>query len=677
MKTQTPDRKMGTPETFLTAGVAGHLDHGKTSLVRCLTGVDTDRLKEEKRRGLTIEPGVASLQLPSGRPIALVDVPGHRGFLKNTVRGLSNVDLAVLVVAADDGVMAQTRDHLEVLRFLEAKSGIVVISKADLVDGETLELAEMEIREILDGSFLEGKPLIPFSAAKGTGLDQILHAMESEAGCVEGKTHQAPFRLWVDQVRSFSDFGTVVSGTVLSGCIRRDAEVDLLPSGKQAKVSFIEAHHQRVDQAVAGQRIGVNLQGIASDEVSLGTVVAEPGYLRPARFINAELSLVPTARRPLRNRQRVKLYIGTCCTTALLVMMEADKLHPGQTALVQFRLSNPLAVLPRDPFVISPLNLHSIAGGGRILEIPQEKFRVSKARRTLDYLQPLQQDDVKTILQFYFSKFAGRPVTVEEIACSTGFSAESIQAAIRSRMRKGKLIHLEGRGYFDGNYYARLKGRLVDVTKKILLRDPCMSAASRDEMRLQLDPELDEAPFQLMLSELCAEGKLTKTEAGYRIPNFVVRHPAQLEKLMDKVIEFARSQGYGTFSVGTYWKLHGDGFAFKDVEKIVDRLEAQKKLIRLRDDRFITTEAMQEIQQKVKELILRKGSFSIHDSREILGYGRTRAIAIFDYLDSIGLTRRVGDNHVLAQGHGAMRNTGHMQPGAAPKTSSIDQGLRA
>ncbi len=634
-------------DKFITVGVAGHVDHGKTSLVRCLTGIDTDRLKEEKRRGLSIEPSVAPLQLPSGSQIALVDVPGHSDFLKNTIRGLSSVDTAILVVAADDGVMPQTKDHLEVLKFLKAKGGFIVLSKADVVDLETLELAEMEIREIVEGSFPEAKPVIPFSALDGRGLHDILLAMEGEAERVAGKALEDPFRLWIDQVRSFPGFGTVASGTVLSGSIRRDDIVELLPSGKQAKVRFIEVHHQRVEQAVAGQRVGINLHGISLQEISLGTVLAAPGVLSPASLLNAELSLLPTARRPILNRQRVKLCLGTYYTTALLVMMENERLHPGETALVQLRLQEPLAVLPRDPFVISPMNLHCVIGGGKILETPKEKFRATKSEKTLAYLQPLQRGDVKSVISLYFAKFSNRPVTAEEISSATGFPMERIQEAIKSRMRTGKLLHLDGRAYFDRGRYEVLKRQLVDITRNVLLQDAFKSAASSDEIRFRLDPTLNDELFAQMLSELCKEGKFARTEKGYRILNFVVKPSLSREKLIEQLVEFAKKQGCGTFSAGTFWKHHGESIDHREIEKVLDHLHAQKKLIRLNDDRFLTVEALQEIKEKVRALILRKGSLTIQDSWEILGYGRSRAIAVFEYLDTMGLTSRVGDKRVL------------------------------
>lgn len=634
-------------EKFVTVGIAGHVDHGKTSLVRCLTGIDTDRLKEEKRRGLSIEPGIAPLTLPSGKRIALVDVPGHSDFLKNTIRGLSGVDLAVLVVAADDGVMPQTRDHLEVLNFLKAKGGFTVLGKADLVDDETLELAEMEVRDVLEGSFLQGKPVVPFSAVNAAGTDRILQVMETEVDRATGKLSHAPFRLWIDQVRSYSGFGTVVSGTVLSGTIMRDDTVVLLPSGKETKVRFIEVHHQRVEHAAAGQRVGLNLQNLALQDVSLGNALAAPGLLHPSNLLNAELSLLPTARRPMVNHQRIKLYIGTCCVVAQVVMMETGRILPGETGLVQFRLQGALAVLPKDPFVVSPLNLHSVIGGGKILEAPREKFRAAKAEKTLEYLKPLQGDDVKAIINLYFGKFPSRPVTVEEIVFSTGFSVDKVQSAINSRVRSGKLLDLESRGYFEAGRYESLKTRLMQVTKTILSKGTFRTAAGAEEIRFRLDPNLDDVPFERMLRELCAEGELTKHPEGYRIPGLVVKPSLQREKLVRSLDEFAKKQRFATFSAGTFWKAHGGDFSFREIEKILDHLHAKKKLIRLSDDRFITPEAIQEIQERVKELILRKGSLSVNDSRQILGYGRTRAIPVLDYLDSIGLTRRVGDERVL------------------------------
>jgi len=438
-----------------------------------------------------------------------------------------------------------------------------------------------------------------------------------------------------------------VSGTVLSGSVQRDDTVELIPWGKEAKVRFVEVHHQRVEQALAAQRVGLNLQNIPPREVGVGTVLAAPGTLRTASLLNAELSLLPTVRRPIRNRQRIKVYVGTHCSTALLVTLEQELLHAGETGLVQLRLQESLAVLPGDPFVISPMNVHCVIGGGKILETSREKFRTAKAEKTLAYLQLLQTEDVKSIVRLYLSRFPNRPVPAEEVASATGFPTEAIQTVIKSMLRAGKLLHFEDRGYFDKGRYEALKIQVTNITGKILSKGAFKITASTDEIRFRLDPNLDDAPFQRMLHELCGEGKLVKADAGYRLPMLAATPVLQRGRLARMLTEFTKKQHYATFSAGTFWELYGDGISFREVKKIIDHLHAEKKLVRLNDGRYMATEAMQEIQEKVKELILRRGSLSIQDSREILGYGRTRAVPVLDYLDSIGLTCRMGEVRVL------------------------------
>jgi selenocysteine-specific elongation factor len=632
----------------ITAGVAGHVDHGKTSLVLRLTGTDTDRLKEEKRRGLSIEPGVAPLVLPSGRGLVLVDVPGHSDFLKNSIRGLAGVDMAVLVVAADDGVMPQTFNHLEVLRHSKARTGLVVLSKADLVDAETLELAALEIQEVVKGTFLEGRPVVPFSAADGRGLDDVVQALEAESARAEGKSLQSPFRFWIDQVRSFPGFGTVVSGTVLSGSIARDETVQLFPSGKEVKVRFLEVHHERVAQAQAGQRVGINLHKTGLREVEPGMVLAAPGTLATAWLLNTEFTVSRRAPAPLLDRQRVKFYLGTGMTQALAVTMEQPRLDRGETGLVQFRFSKPFAALPKDPFVISPMNLHTIIGGGTILEQATEKVRAVKVLRIVHHLQPLQRGDMKSIVDSFLLKFASRPLTIAEIARSTGFSEESIEREVAGRMRAGELLNLGLRGFFARERYEVLKEQLADTARKILSRDAFKTAAALEELKRGLDPSLDDGLLQRLAADLCRERRLEKAEGGYRVPHLVVSLSSEREKLASRLLEYARGLGYTTFAAGTFCKIHGKSFDQRQIQKLLDYLHGQNRLIGLNDGRFLTLEAMEEIREKVRDTIVRKGTLTLLDSKEILGYGRTRGIAVLEYLDSIGLTRRENDARVLA-----------------------------
>jgi selenocysteine-specific elongation factor len=359
---------------FVTFGVAGHVDHGKTTLVRWLTGIDTDRMKEEKRRGVSIEAGIAPWINEQGLSVSLVDVPGHTDFLGNTVKGLCAVDFAMLVVAADDGVMPQTVEHLAALSFFGAKSGFVVLSKTDLVDDETLDLAEMEIRDAVKGSFLEGKSVIRFSAIEGKGSDKILEEARRQAESMDGRSGEGPFRMWIDRTTRINGFGTVVSGTVISGFLRMDETVRILPGGMKARVRFLESHGQRIGLASVGQRIGINLHRTAIEDVGRGKVLTREESVEPIRMINAEAVVVTGSDEPLRSGMRVKVFIGTSVTSALSVVFGTGVIKPGERGLVQFRFDTLVPAKPGDGFVVSLMNRNRIIGGGKILETTFEKF---------------------------------------------------------------------------------------------------------------------------------------------------------------------------------------------------------------------------------------------------------------------------------------------------------------
>ncbi len=307
---------------YITIGVVGHVDHGKTSFVRQITGIDTDRHPEEKRRGLSLEPGIACWPRPDGSVAAFVDVPGHRDFLKNTVRGLQGVDLAVLMVAADDGVMPQTREHLDILTFSQVRDGIVVLSKADCVDSETLELAELEVMELTAGTFLEGKPVVRFSAINGSGRDEAIVALDSTRAKIKKTRPEKPFRLWIDQVRGFPGVGTVVSGTVLSGATKVNDEVQVLPGKILTRIRSLEEHGRKIESAGAGQRIGLNLHRLRPAEIFRGMCLVHPGMYPMTNRFNCELRTLRHTGEIIKDRQKVKLYLGTSVHNATVKFIE-------------------------------------------------------------------------------------------------------------------------------------------------------------------------------------------------------------------------------------------------------------------------------------------------------------------------------------------------------------------
>lgn len=634
-------------EKHITIGIAGHVDHGKTSLVRCLTGMDTDRLLEEKRRGLSIESGIAPMALSSGERVALMDVPGHTDFLKNTIRGLSNVDAAVLVVAADDGVMPQTREHFEILRFFGAETGFVVLSKADLVDAETLELAELEVRELLGGSFLETSPIIPFSEVDRRGLDEVRARIEWLVKTSQEKDVHAPFRLWIDQVRSFPGYGTVISGTILSGKLLRGDALHLLPAGTKTSARSLEIHHQYAEEASAGQRVGINLHKVPLKDVERGMVLAEPGTAQSSDSLNVDLKVLPYVSKPIRSRQRVKIYLGTSVTSTLVVLMDREQLEPGESGLAQFRLMKPIGALPGDAFVVCPLNIQTIIAGGKVLEISHQKYRKARASMMISCLKALQNNNPGEYVIQTLKSNPYRLARASELARDTVFSVKEIEAVIAEMAGNGDVLSFKDSGFFAKEAYQKLKENIYEATERILKEDPLKTNVKANEIRFQVAPSLDGLVFQSILDELCSDGKLIKKDGGVKVPNLSTGLSEARDRLIGMLLDYAQESGLVPFSADTFWKLHRKQLNKNEIQRLLDYLHGQGRLIRLNNRRFIAPRAMEQIKMRAKAVIKRNGVLAIGDCKEVLGYGRTVGIPVFEYLDSIGFTRRQGDTRTL------------------------------
>ncbi|SPD75309.1 Selenocysteine-specific elongation factor SelB [uncultured Desulfobacterium sp.] len=647
LRTMKDGEGISNMEKHITIGVAGHVDHGKTAFVKCLTGIDTSRLQEEKRRGLSIESGIAPLKLPSGSQVAMVDVPGHTDFLKNTIRGLSSVDMAVLLVAADDGVMPQTVEHLRILDFFGVKGGFVVLSKADLVDNETLELAELETREILEGTFLEGTRVIPFSAIDRRGMQETLFHIEQETKRITVKNIQSPFRLWIDQVKSFAGYGTVVNGTIFSGVIKHNDSLILLPAGITTKARFLEVHHRQVAQAVAGQRAGVNLQNVPLKDVTRGMLLAEPGTINTTYLINVELQVLQGNKDPVKNRQRVMLYLGTSVTNTLVILIDKEKLKPGEKGLAQFRLLKPVAGLPRAPFVICLLNTQTVIGGGMVLEISEEKYRPAKAGTVIPRLNALKENNLKQFIEYALKSNPSRFIETSVLARSTGFQAHEIEAVIQGKVKIGELLSFKTSGVFDKRLYERIKADIQKFVEKSLHEDPLISGVKAMEIKKQLAPGIDELIFQGMLKELCDEEKLTRLDGGYRTQNVSLDLPPELSQLETLVLDYAKKSGIITFSADTIQNLQKKKLDKNKIEKLLRYLHFQEKLVHIFDGNYLSVQAFEEIKVKVAKVILQRGIFTIPDMKRIFGYTRSEGLPVLDYLDTIGFTRRKENGRIL------------------------------
>src|SRR5512136_2549864 len=356
-------------------GTAGHIDHGKTSLVKALTGVNTDRLKEEKERGITIELGFTFLDLPSGVRLGIIDVPGHEKFVKHMVAGAWGIDLVALVIAADEGVMPQTREHLDICKLLRVKKGLVVLTKIDLVDRELSEMVKEEVSEIVQDTFLRDAPILTVSSVTGEGIPQLLSTLDDLSQEIRERSSDGLFRLPIDRVFVMKGFGTVVTGTMISGSLTLGETVQVLPSGVEGKVRSLQVYGQSVEKAVAGERAVVNLQGIESSVVERGEVPTRPNTLKPTQLIDVYLESLPAAPRPLKHRTMQRFHIGTTLTNASMFLLDREELAPGQSGFVQLRLERPVVALPQDHFVIRGSSAIQTIGGGVVLDSHPEKHK--------------------------------------------------------------------------------------------------------------------------------------------------------------------------------------------------------------------------------------------------------------------------------------------------------------
>ncbi|MCJ7829902.1 MAG: selenocysteine-specific translation elongation factor, partial [Desulfobacterales bacterium] len=420
-------------------GTAGHIDHGKTSLIRSLTGIDTDRLKEEKLRGITIELGFASMDLPSGQHVGIVDVPGHEKFVKNMVAGATGIDIVAMVIAADEGVMPQTREHMEICTLLGIRHGFVVLSKVDLVDEEWRELVEQDIGEFVQGSFLEEAPVIPFSAVTGQGIPEFTQALEELCPKVPERSTAGLFRLPVDRVFTMKGFGTVITGTLISGRVRVGDTITVYPSGKTSKVRGVLVHNQSVEAAEAGMRTAINFQGLDKSTVNRGEVVALPGTLKPSYMLDLSLHFLASNPKPAKNRQRVRFHAGTSEILGNLILLDREELQPGERAVVQVRLDAPATCVRDDRYVIRSYSPVRTIGGGWVLNpIPPKHKRLKP--ETVEGLSRLAEQDPEALIAYHLEAAGYEGLLLSDLKIMTNLPEKRLESTLQGLLSQRSVL---------------------------------------------------------------------------------------------------------------------------------------------------------------------------------------------------------------------------------------------
>ncbi|MDI3316095.1 MAG: selenocysteine-specific translation elongation factor [Bacillota bacterium] len=630
----------------LIIGTAGHVDHGKSTLIRALTGTDPDRLPEEKRRGLTIDLGFGHLRLPSGREAGIVDVPGHERFVKNMVAGASGMDLVLLVVAADEGVMPQTEEHLDILQLLGVRRGLLVVTKVDLVDREWLDLVDEEVREAVRGTFLEGAPLVHVSSLTGEGLEELLATVEQVAAGTPPRPATGPARLPVDRVFTMAGFGTVVTGTLASGRVRLEERLELLPSGRPLRVRGIQVHNRPVEEATAGHRVALNIS-LDRDEVVRGDVVATPGVFRASLGFSGHLELLGRLARPLANGARVRLHAGTRESLGRIVLLDRDELRPGERAPVYFRSETPLVVARGDRFVIRSYSPARAIGGGDVID-PVRRVRRGD-RAGLERLERLARGDRVEVLRSFLDD--PRPWSLEELARAVEARPAELGPLLEGLARRGEASQAAEGVWLGRNAEEALLERLAARLRQHLEANPLRHGLPREELRQALLPDLSPRAFGQLLERWAAGGRL-------RLRGELVQ-PAGWEPRLSPAAAGAAARVEEALRTRPFDPPDPQGLELPrgapPLAEVLRYLQESGRIERAGTFWFHRS-AVEEAVRRVREHFLREPRLTLAQLRDLLGTTRKYAVPLAERLDELGVTRRAGDDRVPGPAGGTRRS---------------------
>ncbi len=628
-------------------GTAGHIDHGKSSLIRALTNIETDRLKEEKARGITIELGFAYFDLPSGRRAGIVDVPGHERFIKNMLAGASGIDIVILVVAADEGVMPQTKEHLNILSLLQTQTGIVAVTKIDMVDPEWLELMIDDIASQLQGTFLENAPIIPVSAVTREGIPQLVDKIDELTAQVKSRDDHLPFRYPIDRVFSITGFGTVVTGTLISGQVRVGDKVEIYPQKLETRVRSLQVHGQQVETAYAGQRVAMNLAGVQVSDLERGNVLAAPGLLRTTLMLDVRLELLPDAEKPLANRDRLRLYTGTSEVLCRAVLLDTDYLFPGESALVQLRLEEPVAVMTGDRFVVRTYSPMYTVGGGTILDAHPKKRRRFRAEGLQELKLRESGGDLQILNQTLLNYSEQFPAETELFRL-TGRPAEQMSEALERLQEEDLALSVVADGithYLHAEHLQQLAERAREAVLAYHKRFPLRPGMPKEELRSRISRQANPKLFNSLITLITNEADLEVRGDVVAAHDWQVDFSGPYARMRERVLA---QLGAAPFTPPDIDELATE--LNETPERIMELVAAMARVgevVRVTPQLAFLTETVKEVRQLVVKWIKEHGSITIADLRTALDTSRKFALPLLEYLDAEKTTKRDGDKRVL------------------------------
>jgi selenocysteine-specific elongation factor len=615
-------------------GTAGHVDHGKSTLVKALTGIDPDRLQEEKDREMTIELGFAWLTLPSGREISVVDVPGHERFIKNMLAGVGGIDLAMLIVAADESVMPQTREHLAILDLLQVKRGLVVLTKSDTVDQDWIDLVKIEVEDVLQGTSLEGAPMAQVSAITGQGIPELLAQLDSMLGETTRREDLGRPRLAVDRSFVMTGFGTVVTGTLLDGSLAVGQEVVLVPSGLKRRVRGLQSHQQKMESIGPGNRVAVNLANTTPDEAERGQVLTMPGWLRPTRIVDVRIRMIASAPNPIKHNLGVTFYTGTSESFARVRLLDVAELKPGQEGWAQIHLAEPLAMVKGDYFVLR--SSQWTLGGGQVIDPDPSRHRRFQ-QGVLEKLEVMAEGSPEDLLLKALE--TAEPAGLTALGRTANLAADQTVELATSLVESGDMVVL-GSDATDKNTmvmttvgWARLRSQIDTTVQAYHETNPLRTGLAREELRNRL--KLSQAVFTSVLTLLAEQGVIVEAGSAVRSPDHEVTLSPEQEKSASGYVAALERDPY---SPPTDNALD---------PALLAVLTERGSVVRINDSIVFATSAYTEMLGRIVDHLKANGAITVADVRDAFGTSRKYALPLLEYLDQQKITRRNGDERVL------------------------------
>ncbi len=613
-------------------GTAGHVDHGKSRLVQAMTGMDPDRLAQEKERGMTIDRGFAWLRLPSGREVSIVDVPGHERFIKNMLAGVGGIDLALLVIAADEGIMPQTREHLAILDLLRVGRGIVVVAKKDLVDDELLELVTMEIKETLAGTSLAEAPTVAVSAVTGDGLPELVRTIDEMLDATPPKRDIGRPRLPIDRVFTIAGFGTVVTGTLVDGSLSVGQEAEIVPPRLRTRIRGLQTHKKKLEAAPPGSRVAANLSGLSTDDLVRGQVLATPDWLRPTTMLDVKVRLLSSLARPLKHNAEVSFHSSALEVLARVRLLEKDELLPGDTGWAQLVLAGPAAVVKGDLFIIrSP---SETLGGGDIVDAYPRRHRRFRAV-TIEGLAAREKGSAEDVLLATLE--AREPIDMAGLAHRASVSPDEARRAVEALVAQKRAVMLGESGphalLYSAAGWQRLGGAVSQALAAYHRQFPLRSGMPKEELRSKL--RVAAGVFPLMLPVLSRDGVLVEEARSVRLPSHRVQlSPGQKDITDAYLAALARNPYYppGELTIAP---------------ELLDVLIDQREVVKVADNVVFTAAAYREMLERITGQLKQNGRITVAEVRDMFGTSRKYAMALMEHLDERKITRRVGDERVL------------------------------